>query len=52
MPFVALTKAPVTVPEAVMLVELKRPVDGLNCSLVEDTFSPVIDPVVALVNVK
>jgi hypothetical protein len=41
---------PVAAP--VKLVAEKAPVDGLNDNLVDATFAPEIEPVVALVNVK
>ena len=40
------------VPAPLKEVDDNVPVDGLYCSLVDDTFSDVIVPVVELVNVK
>lgn len=52
MPLDARTDAPWATLVAVVFVVVNVPVDGLNCSFVELTFSVVIEPVVALVNVK
>ena len=52
MPLDARTDELVATPVAVVFVVVNVPVDGLNCNLVDATFSPVIVPVVALVKVR